>query len=47
MKLAQRHWLVIAGGLAFLVFLLAGVPARVAVRWLAPPAVQFTDLSGT
>ncbi|QOJ31551.1 MAG: type II secretion system protein N [Gammaproteobacteria bacterium] len=47
MKLAHRHWLVIAGGLAFLVFLLAGVPARVAVRWLAPPAVQFTDLSGT
>lgn len=47
MRVSRQHWLVIAGGLAFLLFLVAGLPARLALRWLAPPSVQAADLSGT
>lgn len=47
MRLSRHHWLVIAGGLAFLLFLVAGLPARVALRWLVPASVQVSDLSGT
>jgi len=43
----RQHWLVAAGAGAFVATALLGLPAAVAVDWLAPEALQVTDVRGS
>jgi hypothetical protein len=43
----QRSWLIGAAAAAFLLFLVARVPASVALGWLGADALQATGVSGT
>ena len=45
--MTRPAWLVAAGVAAFLVFLVGGVPAALALRWLAPDALRMNGVSGT
>lgn len=47
MRPARSQWLAIAGVVTFLAFLVTGLPARVAARWLMPAGVQITDVDGS
>jgi general secretion pathway protein N len=45
--MTRRNLLIAAGAAAFLVFVVAFLPASAAARWLAPDGARFTGVSGT
>lgn len=45
--MTRSTWLVIAGVSAFLLFIVAGVPASVALRWLGPDVLRLSGVSGS
>jgi len=47
MRPGQRRLLALVAGLAFALFLLLGLPARVAIGWLAPAGVEAIDARGS
>ena len=45
--MTRASWLATAGAGAFLVFVIAGVPASVALRWLGPDSLRLSGVSGS